>query len=82
MGYTSYQSGGSKRYGTGGGYQKTAYQQPPKPEFNLEEEAGKYVVIYNTMKGLFEEAGIDLAEIKDYLGGWVSGIKISWDKSL
>ena len=45
MGYTSYQSSGSKRYGTGGGYQKTAYQQPPKPEFNLEEEAGKYVVI-------------------------------------
>lgn len=83
MGYSSYgRSGGGYGQGGGSGYQKSSYNPPPKKELNIEEECGKYVFIYSTLKGCIEEAGILLEEVQDYIGGWVSGIKISWDKTI
>lgn len=83
MGYSTYgRSGGGYSGGSGGGYQKSSYNPPQKKELNIEEECGKYAFIYSTLKGSIEEAGIPLEEVKDYIGGWVSGIKISWDKTI
>lgn len=72
--------GGSKSGyggGSGGGYSRA----PMKREIDINEECNKYVYIYKNMKEVLESSGIPLEEVKDFVGGWVSGIKISWDKS-
>lgn len=75
-GYNKPQSG----YG-GGGYNKGGgYNAPPKKQFDLFQECTKYVEIYQALLGVLEANNIKLDDVKDYMGGWVSGIKISGDK--
>lgn len=70
-------SGSGSGYSGGGGYSS----RPVKREIDIDEECNKYVYIYKQMKEVLESSGIPLEEVKDFIGGWVSGIKISWDKS-
>lgn len=81
MGYGSYAGGQGGGYQGGGGYQKREYQRPQKPPFDLNAECFKYAEIYETLVGTLESKGIKIEDVKDYIGGWVSGIKITGDKS-
>lgn len=64
-----------------GGYQKTPYQAPPKKEFNLEEEATKYGIVYLTLVEQLKTTGVNIEEVKDFLGGWTTSLKMNLDKS-
>ena len=75
-GYQKQQGG----YG-GGGYQKTPYQAPPKKEFNLEEEASKYGIVYLTLVEQLKATGVNIDDVKEFLGGWTTSLKINLDKS-
>jgi len=83
---------GSQPYGGGGyqkpqgqfqsgGYSKTPYQAPPRKEFNLEDEANKYGIVYLTLVEQLKAVGVSIEDVKDYLGGWTTSLKMNLDKS-
>lgn len=85
MGYGQQGGGGYQRQGgyqqQGGGYAKTQYNPPQKKPFDVTTECEKYADIYVDLTSILQAKGVELEQVKDYLGGWVSGIKISMDRS-
>jgi hypothetical protein len=91
MGYQQYQQGGGGGYQQrqqGGGYnqggnqyQKSQYQTPPRKEFDLAVECEKYANVYSTLVSILEANGIAIADVKDYLGGWTTSLKIELGKA-
>jgi hypothetical protein len=69
--------------GNGGGnqYSKTPYTPPQKKEFILEDEASKYGLVYLTLVEQLKATGVPIEEVKDFLGGWTTSLKLSLDKS-
>lgn len=80
-GYNRPQGGSNYNQGGNGGYNKTQYQPPQKKEFNLDEEVSKYGMVYLALRDGLEAQGISLEEVKDYMGGWTTSLKINLDKS-
>lgn len=76
-----YNGGGGGYQQRGGGYQQSQYKAPQKPQFSLEEEASKYAFVYLTLKEQLQAGGVELEEVKDYLGGWTTSLKLSMEKS-
>ena len=79
-GYQSRPQGG---YNQGGGnqYNRTQYTPPVKKEFILEDECAKYAIVYLTLKEVLEANGVAFDEVKDFIGGWTTSLKLSQDKA-
>ena len=67
--------------GGSGGYQnKGGYSAPPKKQYDLYAECAKYAEIYLALTSALEANNVKLEDVSGYIGGWVSGIKITGDK--
>lgn len=73
MGYNNY--GRQNNYG----YQRqNNQQQASQPKlFNMEQEVERRLNLFLFLTQAAEDKGIKLEEIKDYIGGWVSGLLIA-----
>ena len=77
-----YQRQGNSNYGNnGGGYQKSNYSAPQPKQFVLEDEASKYAMIYLTLVEQLKAGGVPIEDVKDFLGGWTTSLKLSFDKA-
>lgn len=85
MAYQQYQTGNQQSYnqrpsGNGGGYNQRPYNPPVKKEFCLDDDCEKYALVFLTLKEHLESNGIKLEDVKEYLGGWTTSLKLSLDK--
>lgn len=82
MGYNNY--GRQNNYGNqNGGYQRqNNQQQAPQPRpFDMGQEVERRLNLFLFLTQAAEDKGIKLEEIKDYIGGWVSGLLIAEDNA-
>ena len=76
-----YQKQGGYQNNNGGGYQRQQQSAPPaKPPVDIEQEAQTYATIFQTLTAVLTASGVELDQVHDFLGGWVSGIKIKFDR--
>lgn len=82
-GYGNYNRGGgyNQQSNNQGGYQKSQYLPPAKKQFNLGEACDAYCVFYLSLMESLKEHSINPDDVKDYIGGWVSGLKIQSDRA-
>ena len=80
-GYANRNQGGGYNQGGNNNYQRTPYQAPAKKEFNLAEECETYATVYTTLRSVREANGISIEDVKDYLGGWTTSLKIELSKN-